>query len=74
MSDLGIRLPVMQRQIEANPNVNEGDYGTSIFIPSYIPASDEMDRFTVDESSGVVTMLHDMNKILVQNIGQVSPF
>lgn len=74
MSDLGIRLPVMQRQFEANPNINLGDYGTEIFVPAYIPAGDEMDQFSIDEANGVVTILHDMNKILVQNIAQVSPF
>ncbi len=74
MSDLGIRLPVMQRQIEANPNVSLGDYGTEIFVPTYIPAGDEMDQFSIDEGNGVVTILHDMNKVIVQNISQVSPF
>ncbi|MBN1301857.1 MAG: hypothetical protein JW995_11640 [Melioribacteraceae bacterium] len=74
MSDLGIRLPVMQRQIDANPNINIGDYGTEIYVPAYIPQSDEMDQFTVDETNGIVTILHDMNRVLVQNINVVSPF
>ncbi len=74
MSDLGIRLPLMQRQIDSNPNVNPGDYGTEIYVPPYIPAGDEMDHFTVDDANGVVTILHDMNKILAQNIDVVSPF
>ena len=74
MSDLGIRLPVMGRQIDANPNVNAGDYGTVVFVPSYIPQSNEMDQFSIDDNSGVVTILHDMNKILTQNKGLVSPF
>jgi hypothetical protein len=74
MSDLGIRLPVMGRQIEANPNINYGDYGTSIYVPNYIPQNNDMDKFTVDDGSGVVTILHDMNKILAQNKSAVSKF
>jgi len=74
MSDLGIRLPVMQRQIDANPNFNAGDYGTVVIVPEYIPQGKDMDGFTVDETAGVVTMLYDMNKIIVQNISLVSPF
>lgn len=74
MSDLGIRLPVMGRQIEANPNINYGDYGTSVFVPNYIPQGNEMDQFTTDETAGVVTITHDMNKILSQHKTDVSPF
>jgi hypothetical protein len=74
MSDLGIRLPVMAREIDANPTVHDGDYGTSVYVPSYIPSSNEMDQFSIDETQGVVTILHDMNKIIAQNIDQVSPF
>lgn len=74
MSDLGIRLPVMQRQFEANPNIHLGDYGTEIFVPNYIPETDEMDAYTVDDANGVVTIMHDMNKILAANRTTVSPF
>lgn len=72
MSDLGIRLPVMNRQVEASAAVNVGDYGTTVIVPSYIPQSDEMDRFSID--GNVITILHDMNRILVENISEVSPF
>jgi len=74
MSDLGIRLPVMGRQIEANPNINYGDYGTTVYVPNYIPQENEMDKFTIDEAAGVVTVLYDMNKILAQNKSSVSKF
>lgn len=71
MSDLGIRLPVPQVQIDGNPNVTEGSPGTSVVVPSYIPPSDEMRHFSV--SGTVVTIKWDMNKVLAQNISTVSP-
>ena len=74
MSDLGIRLPVMQTEIDANATLNAGDYGTVAIIPSYIPADNEMDTFVMDEANSVATMNYDMNKIIVQNINVVSPF
>ena len=79
MADLGIRLPMMKREYESNPNISVGDPGTVVVVPSYIPAFRQMDLF--DPSSpydgGVlvntlVTIDFDMNKILVQN--SVSPF
>ena len=73
MSDLGIRLPVMQTQIDANPNINAGDYGTYVIVPSYIPAGYGLDEFTIDETNKIVTISYDMNKILAQNISSVSP-
>ncbi len=80
MSDLGIRLPIMQREIDANPNINAGDPGTAVVVPSYIPAGDEMDLFDpaspYDSDGNVlttqVTILFDMNKILAAN--NVTPF
>ncbi|MFC2084275.1 hypothetical protein ACFLS9_04390, partial [Bacteroidota bacterium] len=74
MSDLGIRLPVMERQIDTNPNVSNGDYGTVVFVPDYIPPEDELDEFSLDENTGVVTINYDMNKILAENKNQTSPF
>jgi len=74
MSDLGIRLPIMQTQIEANPNINDGDYGTSVYVPAYIPQGKEMDLFTMDAATKVCTINYDMNKILAQNMNSVSPF
>lgn len=71
MSDLGIRLPVPQVQIDGNPNVTVGSPGTSVVVPSYIPPSDEMRHFSV--SGTVVTIKWDMNKVLAQNISTVSP-
>ena len=85
MSDLGIRLPIRLREIEANPNINKGDVGTEVFLPAYIPFSDEMDLFTpktlydgglLDDEQILmgteVTMNVDMNRVLTTN--RVTPF
>ncbi len=82
MSDLGIRLPIMLREIETNPGIALGDFGTEVLVPAYIPQSGEMDLFTptspypdgtaaedvdVEPSVLLVEILHDMNRVLVQN-------
>jgi hypothetical protein len=80
MSDLGIRLPMMLREVDANPNISDGDPGTSPVVPAYIPAANGMDLYTpaspYDESGALVTtevtITHDMNRILATN--QVTPF
>jgi len=80
MADLGIRLPMMLREVDTNPNLSDGDPGTVAVVPVYIPPADEMDLFTPASPYGEneelvtdrVTIRHDMNKILAQN--GVSPF
>ena len=80
MSDLGIRLPIMAREIDSNPSMALGDPGTSVVVPGYIPAGDGMDLFTPatlydDEEELVateVTMNVDMNRVLADN--RVTPF
>ncbi len=77
MTDLGIRLPVMQRQIENNVNMAVGQPGTAVSVPDYIPQGDEMDRFSpfpVVATTTQVTLLWDMNKVIATNIKRVSPF
>ncbi|HPN36938.1 MAG TPA: hypothetical protein PL041_00955 [Melioribacteraceae bacterium] len=74
MSDLGIRLPVMQTQIDANPSINPGEYGTSVYVPAFIPTGYGLDEFTYDSATKVVTITYDMNKLISQNINLVSPF
>jgi hypothetical protein len=83
MADLGIRLPMMLTEIDANPNVANGDSGTMVVVPAYIPAGDDMDLYTPalpydGEDLGAtlldtqITILFDMNRILADNT--VSPF
>lgn len=80
MADLGIRLPMMRREIDGNPNIDFGDPGTESVVPSYIPPFGSYDLFTPStpyDAEGnlittLVTMNYDMNKILTQN--NVSPF
>ena len=80
MSDLGIRLPIMLREIDSNPNINDGDPGTSVVVPAYIPPGDEMDLYDpaspYDADGNVlttqITIRVDMNKVLAAN--RVTPF
>jgi tetratricopeptide (TPR) repeat protein len=80
MADLGIRFPIMLREIDQNPNINEGDPGTESVVPGWIPPFNHMDLFDpaspydADEVlvTTEVTITYDMNRILVQN--NVSPF
>lgn len=75
MSDLGIRLPMMLREIEQNPNINPGDPGTTVVVPSYIPSGTEMNLFDpqspYDGDGNLleteVTILHDMNRRLADD-------
>lgn len=84
LADLGIRLPVMQREIDANTTLSLGDPGTTVTMPSYIPPFDQMDLFTPaspysGEGSDAVlvtdeiTIMFDMNRILAQNRAPFQP-
>jgi hypothetical protein len=69
MSDLGIRLPMMLREINANPNISEGAPGTVVVVPSFIPAGNTMDLFTpaaMQPATVEVTMAVDVNRILAR--------
>jgi len=75
MTDLGIRLPMSQDEINTNPNITEGDAGTQSYVPSIIPDQTEMDEFSpwspYDEDGTLVTTdvtcLWDMNRVLAQH-------
>ncbi len=75
MSDLGIRLPMMLREIDANASIDEGSPGTQVLVPGYIPQDNLMDVFTPaspynnDTEELVtteVTIQVDLNRILAQ--------
>ena len=67
MADLGMRMPVAQTEVIANPNVSDGEAYTQAVIPSFIPKGFEMDQFTYDATAKTVIIKHDMNRVLVQN-------
>ena len=78
MHDLGIRLPVMLRELDTNPNINEGDPVTQVQVPGYIPAQNELDLYTplILYQDGAliateVAILHNMNRILAEQRGLV---
>jgi tetratricopeptide (TPR) repeat protein len=70
MSDLGIRLPMMEREIETNPNISAGGPGTVAVVAAYIPQADGLDEFTFDGSNTVIAV--DMNQVIADN--RISPF
>ncbi len=75
MSDMGIRLPMMLREIDQNALIDDGSPGTVGVVPDYIPSGSAINRFdpaSPGPNDTVVTMLHDVNRLLAQN--QVSPF
>lgn len=64
VTDLGIRLPLCD--VEA-AHVAKADGYTTAQIPEFIPLGQEMDAFTVDEATKTVTILHNMNRVIVKN-------
>jgi len=79
LHDLGIRLPMMLREIDTNPNISLGDTGTVVAVPGYIPSDNEMDRYApvvlYDDNGNLVetqvTILHDMNRVVAEQRGLV---
>jgi hypothetical protein len=79
LHDLGLRLPMMLREIETNPSISSGDQGTTVSVPDWIPPENELDlyepRVLYDDSGTLVetevTMLHDMNRVLAEDRGLV---
>lgn len=67
MADLGIRLPVAYREVQINPNVELGSAVTKARIPEFIPLDLGLDRFTYSDGDTVVTIHHNMNRVLVAN-------
>ncbi len=63
-ADLGIRLPL--GDVEAAHLGNADSYMIAV-IPDFIPRNGQMDAFTMDEEKKQVTILYDMNKVIVEN-------
>jgi hypothetical protein len=79
LHDLGIRLPMMLREIDTNQSISMGDTGTEVSVPGYIPSGNEMDRYSpvvlYDDNGNLietqVTILHDMNRVIAEQRGLV---
>ena len=67
MVDLGLRWPVSEREVMSNPNISDGDPSTEGVVPDFLPPGAEIDAFTLDADQKQVTLLHNLNRILVQN-------
>ncbi len=74
MTDLGIKFPVSETEALNNAHVTAAHQKAQ--LPSFIPLAREMDDFGYDAQNQVVTMRHDMNRVLVQNKGarEIFPF
>ncbi len=86
LADLQIRLPMMLREIDQNDNINEGDQGTEVAHPTWLPVDPRyaMDiyapmksLYTSNEADAElmtteVTINVDMNRVLTEN--RASPF
>jgi hypothetical protein len=71
-ADLGIRMPVAQTEILANPRTRDGEPYTRAQVGTFIPLAFEMDAFTYDQAARTAVIRHDMNRVLVTN--RTSPF
>ncbi len=65
MTDLGIRFPISETEALNNSNVTQAHQKAQ--LPSFIPLARGMDDFAYDAQNQLVTMKHDMNRVLVQN-------
>jgi tetratricopeptide (TPR) repeat protein len=77
LADMGVKLVIFEEEIGLNPNINEGDPGTTPTIPSFINSVvSDLDAFTYDPVAKTATTTIDLNKILVQNktSNEVLPF
>ncbi|MDZ7779026.1 MAG: hypothetical protein U5R14_03680 [Gemmatimonadota bacterium] len=72
--DLGVRMPVSQREINTNGTVSDGDDVAVVDVPDYIPP-DIMDDFSprdpYEAGSNEITIAIDMNRVLAEEL--VSP-
>ena len=46
MTDLGIKMPISQDEINTNGNISEGDVGTVVYVPTIIPPAGELDSYS----------------------------
>jgi tetratricopeptide (TPR) repeat protein len=77
LSDLGVRLPISARELDASPTLTRSIPEASVLVPAYVPAAGAVNRFSprspyVDRTQGGaletdrITIEVDMNKILAR--------
>lgn len=72
--DLGVRMPISQREIDTNDTLADGDEATQVDVPEYIPAGvidDFSPRDPYAAESTEITIELDMNRVLAEEL--VSP-
>lgn len=77
LADMGVKLVIHQDEFLQNPNISDGDPGTTPVIPSFIEAVKlNLDAMTYDVNTGIATTAIDLNNILVANktSSEVLPF
>jgi len=66
MTDLGVSLVVSEVEMLANSNIKTED--TEAVIPPFLePIKTELDAFTYNAAAKTVVIMHNLNRILVQN-------
>ena len=76
MIDMGIKLPIVELEVNDNPNIEAGTPFLTARIPSFLPPGEEIDAFTFDESQNLVVILHNINTLIAGNrtSDEVVPF
>lgn len=85
-ADLGIKLPIMQREADINTSVEANDAVMLVFVPGFIPPDNQIDEFTprspytvtdggetVTLDTTEITIRFDMNRLLVENRPPFTP-
>lgn len=66
MADLGIRFVTSEVEFRINPNVTDADMQP--MLPGFITSiAMELDAFEYDPAAGTATIMHNLNRIIVEN-------
>ena len=75
---MGFKAPVPFNEAQINENIAPGSPATQGIVPEYITnalgSGETLDSFTYDEAANQATIDVNMNRVLANNRGQVSPF
>jgi tetratricopeptide (TPR) repeat protein len=84
MHDLGIRLPMTRREIDAGPHISRDHPAAQPFVPDYVPTAGRMNNFSPDSPytrrelgedpfTFEITIEVDMNRRLAEHFDRASP-